>query len=90
MYYKNCSAVRAAGADPIYAGDPGYSRKLDRDGDGIGCESKPPVKRVVCSEAISLWCRLASKGAGFHFVQATMPLPLLPTPEGVLGLPATP
>jgi micrococcal nuclease len=38
VYYKNCDAVRAAGADPIYAGEPGYSRKLDRDGDGIGCE----------------------------------------------------
>lgn len=36
--YQNCDAVRAAGADPIYAGEPGYSRKLDRDGDGIGCE----------------------------------------------------
>ena len=36
--YANCTAVRAAGAAPIYAGDPGYSRKLDRDGDGIGCE----------------------------------------------------
>ncbi|MCM3130139.1 MULTISPECIES: thermonuclease family protein [unclassified Paenibacillus] len=38
VYYKNCSAVRAAGADPIYAGDPGYSTHLDRDGDGVGCE----------------------------------------------------
>lgn len=38
VYYANCSAVRAAGADPIYAGQPGYSRKLDRDGDGIACE----------------------------------------------------
>ncbi|WP_010534288.1 GmrSD restriction endonuclease domain-containing protein [Brachybacterium squillarum] len=38
VYYENCDAVRAAGADPIMAGDPGYSRKLDRDGDGIGCE----------------------------------------------------
>ncbi|WP_052452935.1 thermonuclease family protein [Paenibacillus polymyxa] len=38
VYYKNCSAVRAAGADPIYEGEPGYSRKLDRDGDGVGCE----------------------------------------------------
>ena len=28
----------AAGADPIYAGQPGYSRKLDRDGDGVACE----------------------------------------------------
>ena len=37
-YYANCSAVRAAGADPIYSGDPGYSRKLDRDGDGVACE----------------------------------------------------
>ncbi|GMA93080.1 excalibur calcium-binding domain-containing protein [Homoserinibacter gongjuensis] len=25
-------------AAPIHVGDPGYSRKLDRDGDGVGCE----------------------------------------------------
>lgn len=37
-YYRNCDAVRAAGRAPIRAGDPGYSRKLDRDGDGVGCE----------------------------------------------------
>jgi hypothetical protein len=37
-YYQNCDAVRAAGAAPIHVGDPGYSRKLDRDGDGVGCE----------------------------------------------------
>lgn len=36
--YKNCSAVRAAGAAPIRTGDPGYGRHLDRDGDGVGCE----------------------------------------------------
>ncbi|WP_052410086.1 thermonuclease family protein [Paenibacillus durus] len=38
VYYKNCTAVRNAGAAPIYAGEPGYSRKLDRDGDGVACE----------------------------------------------------
>lgn len=38
VYYANCAAVRAAGADPIRRGDPGYSRKLDRDGDGVACE----------------------------------------------------
>ncbi|RKW69661.1 hypothetical protein DWQ67_12605 [Galactobacter caseinivorans] len=38
VYYQNCTAVRDAGADPIRSGDPGYSRKLDRDGDGIACE----------------------------------------------------
>ncbi|TWT01866.1 excalibur calcium-binding domain-containing protein [Planomicrobium sp. CPCC 101079] len=39
VFYKNCTAVRAAGAAPIHTGDPGYSRKLDRDGDGVACES---------------------------------------------------
>ncbi|MGI5398700.1 excalibur calcium-binding domain-containing protein [Streptomyces sp. CA-135486] len=37
-YYANCAAVRAAGAAPIHAGEPGYGRHLDRDGDGVGCE----------------------------------------------------
>jgi hypothetical protein len=36
--YPNCAAARAAGAAPIRAGDPGYSRRLDRDGDGVACE----------------------------------------------------
>ncbi|MEY2525095.1 MAG: hypothetical protein QOJ66_3660 [Ilumatobacteraceae bacterium] len=38
VYYQNCTAVRAAGAAPIHAGDPGWQTKFDRDGDGVGCE----------------------------------------------------
>ncbi|MFY1703019.1 excalibur calcium-binding domain-containing protein [Micromonospora sp. WMMA1923] len=38
VHYANCTAVRAAGKAPIRRGDPGYSRRLDRDGDGIACE----------------------------------------------------
>jgi Excalibur calcium-binding domain len=38
VYYANCSAARAAGAAPLYAGEPGYRAGLDRDGDGIACE----------------------------------------------------
>lgn len=38
VYYANCSAARAAGAAPVMRGQPGYSRKLDRDNDGVGCE----------------------------------------------------
>ncbi|SES22920.1 excalibur calcium-binding domain-containing protein [Corynebacterium cystitidis] len=38
VYYANCSEARAAGAAPIYAGEPGYRSKLDRDGDGVACE----------------------------------------------------
>jgi len=39
VYYDNCTAVRAAGAAPLYAGQPGYETpRLDRDGDGVACE----------------------------------------------------
>ncbi|MFD0770271.1 excalibur calcium-binding domain-containing protein [Bacillus sp. CGMCC 1.60114] len=39
VYYKNCSAVRAAGKAPLHRGEPGYASHLDRDGDGIACEN---------------------------------------------------
>jgi hypothetical protein len=38
VYYANCSAARAAGAAPVMRGEAGYSSKLDRDNDGVGCE----------------------------------------------------
>ena len=38
-YYANCSAAKAAGAAPLYRGDAGYRSALDRDGDGVACES---------------------------------------------------
>lgn len=38
VYYKNCTAARAAGAAPIYKGEPGYRPALDRDRDGVACE----------------------------------------------------
>ena len=38
VYYEDCDEVRAAGADPIRVGDPGYRPELDPDGDGVGCE----------------------------------------------------
>ena len=38
-YYANCAAAKAAGAAPLYAGQAGYSTSLDRDKDGVACES---------------------------------------------------
>ncbi|RJQ76170.1 calcium-binding protein [Pseudonocardiaceae bacterium YIM PH 21723] len=38
VYYANCDQARAAGAAPIHAGQPGYRKALDRDGDGIACD----------------------------------------------------
>ena len=37
-HFKNCSEARSAGAAPVYRGEPGYGKHLDRDGEGVGCE----------------------------------------------------
>lgn len=37
-YYRNCAEAKAAGAAPLYQGDPGYRSALDRDHDGVACE----------------------------------------------------
>ncbi|GAA0302127.1 excalibur calcium-binding domain-containing protein [Sphingomonas oligophenolica] len=37
-YYPNCDTARAAGAAPVYRGQPGYRPELDADDDGIACE----------------------------------------------------
>jgi hypothetical protein len=39
--YANCTAARAAGVTPILRGTPDYAAnpKLDRDHDGVACES---------------------------------------------------
>ncbi|WP_345694704.1 excalibur calcium-binding domain-containing protein [Kitasatospora terrestris] len=39
VYYKNCAEARAAGVAPLHRGDPGYAPHLDRDGDGVACET---------------------------------------------------
>lgn len=39
VYYSGCREVRAAGAAPIYRGQPGYREGMDGDGDGIACEA---------------------------------------------------
>lgn len=38
VYYQSCREVRAAGAAPLRAGQPGYRVGLDRDRDGVACE----------------------------------------------------
>lgn len=38
VYFGSCAAAKAAGAAPLYSGSAGYSRRLDRDGDGVACE----------------------------------------------------
>ncbi len=39
VYYRSCAAARAEGRSNIPIGAPGYRPGLDRDGDGVACES---------------------------------------------------
>ena len=36
--YSGCREVARLGKAPLYAGQPGYRRNMDGDGDGIACE----------------------------------------------------
>lgn len=38
-YYANCTEARNAGVAPIMRGQPGYRSALDRDNDGIACDT---------------------------------------------------
>lgn len=38
VYFRTCKEAWAAGAAPIYRGQPGYRPEMDGDGDGIACE----------------------------------------------------
>lgn len=38
VFYRNCDAARAAGAAPLYRGQPGYRPEMDGDSDGVACE----------------------------------------------------
>ena len=40
LYFENCKEARAKGYKNIKKGEPGYRAKLDRDKDGVACESK--------------------------------------------------
>lgn len=37
--YASCTQAAKDGATNIAEGSPGYSSELDRDGDGVACES---------------------------------------------------
>lgn len=44
--YPNCAVARAAGAAPLYRGQPGYSSKLDRDGHNVNCLTRADALRA--------------------------------------------
>lgn len=40
VYFNSCKEAKASGYSNIRRGEPGYRDKLDRDGDGIACETR--------------------------------------------------
>lgn len=73
VYYANCDAVRRAGKAPLRKGSPGYRAELDRDRDGLACESsegsttsqpKPTPKPPSGNDPRFSTCK-AAKSAGY-------------------------
>lgn len=40
LRFSSCKDARSKGYSHIRRGQPGYSSRLDRDGDGIACDKK--------------------------------------------------
>ena len=40
IYFSNCKEAKTKGYKNIKKDQPGYSEALDKDGDGVACESK--------------------------------------------------
>lgn len=62
--YADCAAAWAAGAAPIYAGEPGYEPRLDPDNDGIACEGSAPVAGRTSTAARSPRPSRSANGSG--------------------------
>jgi hypothetical protein len=50
--FSNCDQAEAAGAAPMYAGQPGYSSDLDADGDGVACDQGSSTPAIPGGPAI--------------------------------------
>ncbi len=80
MTYANCTQAYAAGRSNIPASDPAYSRKLDRDGDGVACDNPPAgfvPKPVATSTKPS--AHTSVKPSPSTTTSTTAPAPALPT-----------
>ena len=62
-YYTNCDAVRHAGADPLYPGEPGFRPELDRDGDGERANRTAATATPVPPQTVSV-LRQLHRGSG--------------------------
>lgn len=57
--FASCAAAKAAGYTSIHKGEPGYSAKLDADGDGVACDTKMTFAECQASAVNPLGGRYA-------------------------------
>ncbi len=61
--YASCAAVRAAGKAPLRRGQPGYSLRLDRDRDGVACDTTAAEDTATTTQPTSRPPRSSSPAA---------------------------
>ena len=62
IHFSSCKEAWENGYSDIHRGEPGYSSKLDRDGDGIACERANAPRGVFKPRQSSPQNRVSSSG----------------------------
>ena len=62
IHFSSCKEAWENGYSDIHRGEPGYSSKLDRDGDGIACERANAPQGVFKPRQSSPQNRVSSSG----------------------------
>lgn len=63
VWYANCDEVRKAGKAPLHEGQPGYRTGLDRDGDGVACDTTATPSPTVATSVTPTASASASSAA---------------------------
>jgi LPXTG-motif cell wall-anchored protein len=74
LSFDNCTDAYAAGYANIPKGDPHYAAHLDRDGDGIACDTPPPGFEPHPSPTATAKCPPSP-------TKTATPTPAAPSPE---------
>lgn len=62
IHFSNCTEAWENGYSDIHRGEPGYSSRLDKDGDGVACERSKAPRGVFKPRQSSPQNRVSSSG----------------------------